>query len=202
MNYFTFIILIIYIRTLSIMNIFFLHLDPRVSVKYYFDKHCIKIILEICQMVYTAHWMTASTDDWIDTHRHDLHLEPYRKTHYNHPTSKWVRQCQSNYRYACIMGIALCEEYTHRYHKVHKSEPRLRWLLEHLPSKYMTDPIDAYLATINLPVGCTPIPLAMPAEYHSINAIHSYRKYYVQAKTHIIRSENDKSRYETVKLML
>lgn len=166
------------------MNIFFLHLDVKTCAQYYFNKHCIKIILEIAQMLYTAHWMSDSLN-WTETHKSDIQCDPYRKTHFNHPTCKWVRQCQNNYIYACKLGLALCNEYTVRYNKVHKSQVRLEWLYSHPPSSYTLQPINAYLATKNIPIGCTPIPLAMPVEYHCDDVLLAYKKYYLIGKAHI-----------------
>lgn len=170
------------------MNIFFLHIDPKKSAKYYFNKHCIKIILEIAQMLYTAHWMT-SDDTWIATHFDALQLAPYRKTHYNHPTSKWVRQTRENYLYACNMGLELCYEYTRRYGgKIHKTQQRIEWLVNNAPTVFMTDDIQGYLATSSIPSGCTPIPLAMPVDYHTDDVIHSYRLYYLRDKKNIAQT--------------
>lgn len=170
-------------HTLIIMNIFFLHLDPRQSAKYYFNKHCIKIILEIAQLLYSAHWCTDKSV--LSLHSTDLQCDPYRKTHFNHPTAKWVRQSRNNYLYACQMGLALCAEYTLRYGKIHKCQVRIEWLLAHPPTAYDTTPISAYLATINVPLGCTPVPLAMPVKYHSPDLLFAYRRYYLFGKTHI-----------------
>ena len=171
------------------MNIFFL---PKTSAQYYFNRHCVKIILEICQLVYTAHWILDGdndTDEWIVQHLADLDLKPYKKTHFNHPTSKWVRQSVENYIYACTMGLELCYEYTRRYGKIHKSQVRLEWLLAHSPTQFVPIDIQGYLATENIPDGCTPIPLAMPVEYHSRDAIDSYRHYYIHAKKHVAQTE-------------
>ena len=179
------------IITLKGMNIFFLHKNPAKSAKYYFNKHCIKIILEIAQMLYTAHWTIAEDDTcWIDKHIEDITLNPYKKTHYNHPTSKWIRNHRNNYLYACVMGLSLCYEYTHRYNKVHKTQARLEWLIHNIPSVFTpVDNTKAYLATENIPSGCTPIPLAMPVEYHSPDVIASYRAYYIHEKKSIAQSE-------------
>lgn len=171
------------------MNIFFLHVDASKSAKYYFNKHCIKIILEIAQMLYTAHWVLEWDESWVESHLQALTLAPYRKTHRNHPTTKWVRLHINNYLYACQMGLELCYEYTRRYRKIHKSQVRLEWLLTHPPTFFLPETIDAHLAKKNIPIGCTPIPLAMPKEYHTDDAVYSYRLYYLNSKREIAQSE-------------
>jgi hypothetical protein len=182
------------------MNIFFLHLNVHICAKYYLDKHVIKIILEITQMLYTAHWEANCSDlQWVDGHNQALGRAPYRKTHFNHPTSKWVRQCEANYKYACSLALALCHEYTTRYRKIHKCQARIQWLVLHSPRLFCSDPIQAYIATNNIPPGCTPIPLAMPEQFHSNNVLRSYRHYYLEAKTHIVTSKTDMARFNYLK---
>jgi len=168
------------------MNIFFLALCVDECASLYFNKHCIKIILEIAQMLYTAHWVADT--DWA-RHTLSLNLEPYRKTHANHPTSRWVRQDINNYKYACNLGLALCSEYTHRYKKIHKTQARLEWLLGNAPRTFQTDPIPAFLASDNIPLHCTPIPLAMPDAYKTIDAVQSYRMYYIGDKKNIASTD-------------
>lgn len=172
------------------MNIFFLHIDIKKSVHAYFNKHCVKIILEICQMLYTAHWMTQDTSDWITFHYKELCLEPYKKTHHNHPTNKWVRKHKNNYIYTCAMGLELCYEYTRRYNKIHKSQVRLEWLIQNVPTTFDDAPIQGFLADTNIPTGCTPVPLAMPNEFHTKDAIYSYRLYYIKNKQDIAQTRD------------
>lgn len=173
------------------MNLFFLHADPKKSASYYYNKHCVKIILEVCQMLYTAHWMVYGDDDtWVQKHLKNLELNPYRKTHYNHPTSKWIRQSRENYLYACRMGLELCYEYTRRYKKIHKCQQRIEWLLENTPTEFPSIQVQGHLATQGVPIGCTPIPLAMPEKYHTDNVVQSYRLYYIHDKKSIAQTED------------
>jgi len=166
------------------MNLFFLHINPKTAASYHLNRHCVKMILEICQMLYTAHHLSSSD---FDNHPD---IPVYKKTHANHPTAKWVRQCVYNYDYACTFGIELCLEYTRRYHKQHACFIRLQWLQTHPPLSFDDTPITtSYLSTDNLPPKCTPIPLAMPTEFHTPDAILSYRLYYVIAKQHVCSPE-------------
>ncbi len=165
------------------MNIFFLHTDPTKSANYYFNKHCIKIILEITQMLYAA-WRFQGHDlsNWIQDHVESIQLKPYKSTHYNHPTTKWVRSHPNNYKYACRMALALCHEYTNRYNRIHACLVRIQWLINHIPMCEPQDYGTAFLATVEVPDGCTPIPLAMPVHYHTANVIQAYRTYYISDK--------------------
>lgn len=91
------------------MNIFVTDLDPRQSAQYLDDKRCVKMILESAQLLSTTMW--------------ELGYEgPYKATHRNHPSAIWARQTIKNYSWLVDHFIALCNEYTARYGKVHKCE--------------------------------------------------------------------------------
>lgn len=163
------------------MNIFFLHVDPSVNAAYYCDKHVVKIILEIAQLLWTA-WGSDVTDAL------PANVQRYRPTHKNHPMAIWVRKCACNYMYAALVGLALCAEYTRRYKKVHKCQPTLKWLLWHVPARWHLE--EPYSATTTLaekdnPVGVTPVPMCMPQEYRCASLITAYRRYYCHDKATI-----------------
>lgn len=165
------------------MNIFFLSANARACSKYYCDKHVVKIILEIAQLLYTCHHVIGTP---LKTP-----LKPYRATHKNHPMAIWVRKSPNNYTFAANLGLCLCQEYTRRYGKVHKTEEHLLWLKSNVPvngwersEKYSGE---TYLATEKLPEGCTAVPLAMPPEYHCPNLVIAYRNYYLNSKASICK---------------
>ena len=137
------------------MNIFVLDLDPIKCAIYHSDKHCIKQILESAQLLCGVHWFTGQS-------------APYKLTHKNHPCSIWVRQSIKNYQFLCKLGKELCNEYTYRYGKTHKSESVIDWCIENTP---------------NIPdIGFTCLPKAMPDEYKVDSVVESYRKYYIGSK--------------------
>ena len=141
------------------MNIFFLDFDAKLAATHHCDKHVVKMILEAAQLLYSSHWV-------IDPSR----LQPgaYRKTHCNHPCAIWVRESGANYRWLCELGLALCDEFTFRYGKVHKTRAHLQWLSENPPA---------------LPeVGVTEIRQAMPPQYKRPNPVDAYRTYYIENK--------------------
>lgn len=146
------------------MNIFFLHLSPRLCALFHADKHVVKMILETTQLLCTA-WHMADPE-------HAIYKPCYRKTHYNHPSAKWARESRTNYRWLCALGLALCREYSYRYrNRTHKCEAYLRDLAAHVP------PVpDA---------GFTAPRQAMPDEFKGPDAIAAYRAYYTHAKQHL-----------------
>jgi hypothetical protein len=145
------------------MNIFYLDEDPKLCAQYHCDKHCVKMIVEQVQLLSTAHWMTGGE-------------APYKKTHVNHPSNKWVRESLSNYVWLCDMTMELCKEYTHRYGKRHKTQQHLEWCMVNLPN--IEDK------------GFTEIPQAMPDECKRENPIDGYRNYYNVEKAYMCKWKN------------
>lgn len=89
------------------MNIFVLSPTPSVCAKMHCDKHVVKMILESAQMMCTAHHLHPNGD-------YDI---PYKKTHINHPCSKWVRDSKQNYQWLYDLTKYLNDEYKFRYNK-------------------------------------------------------------------------------------
>jgi len=144
------------------MNIFYLDKDCVTSAQYHTDKHVVKMILEYSQLLCTAHRLL---DDDVDDRL-------YRATHKNHPSAKYVRYTDSNYKFVYRMFTALCDEYTYRYGKVHLTDTKLRELLKTPPK--------------NIPVGqMTRMFQAMPDEFKCCDSIIAYRNYYRIAKQHL-----------------
>lgn len=162
-----------YIEIIS-MNIFFLSLNPKTCAQYYCDKHVVKIILEIVQMLWAAH-RSLGTENLPDY--------AYKQTHIRHPMTLWVRSDKDNYEFTVNLGKELCQEYTRRYHKTHACEKHLTYLSENYPK--FQDIIEIQgkrYATKNNPQNCTPVPLCMPEEYHDDDLVEAYRKYYLGDK--------------------
>ena len=93
------------------MNIFYLSECPVESAQSQCDKHVVKMILESAQMLCTAHHACPT-----DAQRPEKF---YKQAHLNHPSTIWVRTTTDNYEWMIIHALALCEEYTHRYGKIH-----------------------------------------------------------------------------------
>ena len=92
------------------MNIFYLHRDPVIAAKVQYNKHVVKMILESAQMLCTAH------------HHYDEDTDvPYKKAHYNHPSTIWTRESDEHYMWLFDHMCALGKEYTKRYGKIHLS---------------------------------------------------------------------------------
>lgn len=113
------------------MNIFFTSDSPVHCAEYLDDKRVVKMCLETAQMLCTA--INESGNK-----------APYKSTHKNHPSCKWVRESQANFEWTRKHFVALCWEYKKRYGKIHKS------------FKVIIDEINSFK---DLPdIGLTPIP--------------------------------------------
>lgn len=142
------------------MNIFVLDTDPVIAAKMQCNKHVVKMILESAQLLSTCHhWHESASDDM------------YRSTHQNHPCSVWVRQSANNYYWLYQHFLALMDEYTERYGKVHACD-RLRSVLAIAP------PTMPFL-------GLTEFPQCMPEEYKQESTVEAYRAYYAGDKAYM-----------------
>jgi len=151
------------------MNLFFLHHLPHICAQYHCDKHVVKMILELCQLMYTAHRVNGSV----------LPENSYRMFNHKHPTAIWVRKSLENYTYTVELCKYLCLEYTYRYNKIHSCQEHCEWLLQNIPSFEVQDDYtpSTVLAT-NKNLKLTPQPLAMYDDVKGPDTIQSYRQYY------------------------
>jgi len=143
------------------MNIFYLHEDPQKASEYQYDKHVVKMILESAQMLCTAHHHYGNGDN-----------VPYKKAHYNHPSTVWARANKPQYFWLYNHMIALGEEYTKRYGKTHLTITKCKdALLLHphgMPDGFFTQP-----------------PQCMPDEYKTECSVDAYWNYYIGDKEHV-----------------
>lgn len=165
------------------MNIFTIDSTPATAAQYHCDKHVCKMIIEAAQMLSTTHRMLdgfqateARTlkSGKVKVHKTWKHFDAsldsslYQATHVNHPSNVWTRQTRANYKWHYELFLALCDEYTHRYGKVHATDIKLRSLLGQFPAKLQDGPL-------------TTFPLAMKSNPECMDVndpIASYRKFY------------------------
>ena len=137
------------------MNIFVLHDNPTKAAQMMCDKHVVKMIIESAQMLCT-----------VANERG--HKAPYRTTHKKHPCTLWVGESKQNWCWLIQHLDTLCNEYTRRYGRVHKTQKVLEWIKK---------------TSVNLPSDkLTPFALAMPDKYKTKSAVESYRNYYLGEK--------------------
>ena len=171
------------------MNLFLLSATLRMCAEAHCDKHCIKMILELTQMLYTAWWF--GRDEFPLPELDPLPNDPYRMTHKNHPVSVWVRASPKHYHWTLDLAFELVRQYYIRYGKIHACMAHLERLqaLGAPPSVGIEtyQPPLQKRATTGLPDGIQYFDCAINDELFpqcavytdgQLNAIETYRKYY------------------------
>jgi hypothetical protein len=155
------------------MNIFFLDKDPILAAKYQCDAHVVKMIVETAQILSTAQHILTDEPLKIDE------ASIYRITHKHQPVSVWCRSNCANYGWTCRHGLALCQEYTYRYGKKHKSQDVIEYCYTNYPMK------------LSIESEISPPAQVMPEIYQDEStidgAVRAYRKYYKEFKLHTMR---------------
>lgn len=157
------------------MNLFILDINPSKSAEYHCDKHIVKMPTETAQMISFVYH-----DNQLWSEEIPECIMGFSKTHYKHPCSIWIRESLSNFKYACMLGLALYEEYQFRYNKPDKHQ-RAKNIFE--------------FALNNPPAildkGLTPFALAMDEKYiQHQSPIENYRNYYRIGKQHLFTWKN------------
>ena len=172
------------------MNLFILSSNPTEAAQAHADKHVVKMILEACQMLYSAHWVAAYPEllenkSAIAVSRAQklLALPPallkapcrgggeqgYRPVHLHHPCTRWIRASLQNYMWACDLALAIGDEFTFRYKKTHACQQHAEWLKANPP--------------LLVSEGLQTFAIAMKPEYKiSDDPIECYHHYYRTSK--------------------
>lgn len=141
------------------MNIFYIHSDPIIAAKELVDDHIRKMQIESAQMLCTTFW-------------HYGFEAPYKKAHYNHPSTKWVRESVYHFDWLLSHGLEICDEFEKRYGKVHATKTVLNWLKANRDMIYGKIPTTPFV----------PPPQCMPIEYKKEDTIEAYRDFYIKDK--------------------
>ncbi|QEK39365.1 pyrimidine dimer DNA glycosylase/endonuclease V [Candidatus Sneabacter namystus] len=133
------------------MNIFVTSPCPRACAESLDDRRVVKMILESAQMLSTS----------IHIHSNITHDDIYRKTHVNHPCTLWASKSSDNWRWLFLHMKYLCEEYTLRYNKIHRSSTLMEklWLYHkmYLPRSSITPFVNcARSEALGLDFSCEP----------------------------------------------
>jgi len=174
------------------MNIFALHPHPRKAARWHVNQHVVKMLLETCQLLYTAHWILfypdlaeytsaikfskAQKQEEVPEYMWSAPVcvstqEPtYRPCHPHHPCAVWTRQCSGNYLWLAQLGLELAKEFRHRFGSEHACEVHIQWLADNLPLSIPMAPRKGFA-------------IAMDESYRiSKDPIRCYRNYYRMGK--------------------
>ena len=157
------------------MNIFVLDTDPVNSARMMCDKHVVKMIVESCQLLSTAHHVLDGDQvEVVSTKRRYKtyvckKLQICKATMINHPCTIWTREARENYMWLWKHAYALCNEYRLRYGKTHSMESMLLNDLYDPPKNIAKKKLTTFVQ-------------AMPDSYKNADAIIAYRQYYLGEK--------------------
>ena len=148
------------------MNLFAIEPNPHNDVCYYTsakshdDFRVSKMIIESCQM------LSATANNFGIITR-------YKQSHFNHPTTKWVRESSANFNKLLYLAQSLKAEYSQRYGKHNHGCDDV---INHMISLAEDDDF-VNLFPSDQP---TTLPLCMPNEYkiNNNNVVDSYRNFF------------------------
>jgi hypothetical protein len=162
------------------MNLFILDSDPVKAAQLQCNSHVVKMVVESAQMLSTAHRMLdgkptrGPSKSGKTMSKKWIHPDPemdavlYKAVHMAHPCTVWTTVSSANYDWHYRHFVALCEEYTYRYGKIHATDRLLRKYLQQIPK--------------NIKYGqLTPFPLAMKSNPECMfpeDPVKSYRMFY------------------------
>ena len=148
------------------MNIFVLDENPKIAAQYHNNKHVVKMILDSAQIM-----STVIRKQFPDA-------DVYKATHKNHPCTLWAGESIYNLMWLYDLSVGLCNEYTLRYGKTHKTAAVIE------RCKMWFDKLSFNFNEL------TPFALAMPDIYKSDSVVESYRTYYLNDKKDILNYKN------------
>jgi hypothetical protein len=162
------------------MNIFVLDNDPQYAAIMMCDKHVVKMIVESCQLMSTAHHVLDGQEivrvakNGRKFHTYETTNLPgspnfLRCTMINHPCTIWTRESISNYQWVWVHTNELLHQYSIRYNKDHTYTNLVKQTLVNAPRKLQA-------------LQQTPFAQAMPDQYKNRDAVEAYRQYYIHEK--------------------
>lgn len=154
------------------MNIFCLSSDPIEAAQFHCDKH-MKMIVESFQMLGSSvirHG--AKPSDMPLTQKGT----PLKGGYPHHPSTRWAGDSRCNFEWLSLLALALCQEYTLRYNKIHACEKGINNLInmsEFIPNLPQTD----FAIAINPESNCRRVD-----GFDNLSAIEKYRLFYKMDK--------------------
>ena len=180
------------------MNIFTTNNCPVVSAQEMCDKHVVKMIVEYAQLMSTAHRvldgkqyegrtrLNKRIKRWLHP---DEEMEKilYKASHIKHPSGIWCRSTTANYKWLYRHFIAACNEYTHRYGKVHLTEVKLAEVFKKPPKNLPKGKQTEFAVAIAADQTCRQVP-----GFDKLSVVDKYKQYIKSDKPFAIWSKRDK----------
>jgi hypothetical protein len=156
------------------MNAFILDADPSTAAHFHCDKHVVKMIVESMQMLGSAVIRHGATPDQMPLTAKGT---PLRGGYHHHPCTRWTGDSRANYDWIVKLAVALCDEYTYRYNKVHASTEAILHLAE-MTRRIPDGPLTPFAVAISPEQRCRQ---AVP-DFDKLDVVDQYRLYYIHDK--------------------
>lgn len=164
------------------MNVFILDKNPELAAQYHNDVHVRKMIVESGQMLSTSYRVMTGVEQKRPsasgkTMQKYWEIEPeldnvlYKAVHVNHPCTIWTRSSEAAWHWHLELFNYLCNEYTYRFGKLHKSDVDLREVFNNLTLELPDKPLEFVTAMDQYPHCVVPG-----------DVVQSYRNYYADQK--------------------
>ena len=128
------------------------------------------MVLETGQLLSQA---IRVTPEWRDYVGYSFTSSLYKVTHVHHPSAKWCRRSVPNLYWLAKHGMALSDEYSHRFWRTHKTRSIIKQVLDIIPKLPALPDCDTL----------TPFAQAMPDQYKNPDdPVSAYRNYYLSEK--------------------
>jgi hypothetical protein len=159
------------------MNIFFLHMSPKMAAKMHANIHVVKMIVEYAQLLCNVH--RRQTEHCLPPYTQKSRMSKvlYKESAAGHRqlgSMIWVAESLGNYRWAVQCGLELCKEYNKGRGRAegkttqHKTQKVLEWLRDHEPNFRIKKRMPMKLKH-----------LAMPPRFKKAeSSVQAYRDYY------------------------
>ena len=144
------------------MNIFTTNICPIISAQNLDDKRLIKMVLESAQLLSSAIFLNSDI----------IYDDIYKPTHLKHPCTIWASLNSSNWDWLFSHFQALCQEYTYRFNKKHKTANLLVTLAQYTKCLTRTDNLTPF-------PNCTKSQI-LQVDFTTISNVHgAYQQYLV-----------------------
>lgn len=139
------------------MNIFVLDKSPILSARSNCDRHCVKMVLEIAQMMASCFQVNRLEQNDVPRTKAGT---PYKHTHFNHPVTKWIRESKNNFIWAYHHASTLDEERRERNGGISNKPPHfsfkfIDWVFDHIDEiPFIKEELTPFAVAINSKNDC------------------------------------------------
>lgn len=137
--------------------------------------------LETLQLLVSATVRHGATENLLPLTKAGTPVKP---THIKHPSTLWVGNTRSNFKWLLRHGKAICEEYTKAYGKIHFCQAGIQQM-ESLSHMIPEGPLAEFAVAISPQALCRKLP-----HFNALSPVEKYRQYYQHDKAHILNWKN------------